>query len=94
MSFWKSFLHYPLVCAGIGWFTARILKVFTEVFRLRRFSVAAMFLGNGGVPSSRSADAAAWAVSGGLRGGCALGPAIPSLVALIPLYAAHDAFLS
>lgn len=66
MNFWTSLLHnFPLVCAGTGWFIAQILKVFTGVFKLRKFSITALLFGNGGMPSSHSASVTALAISSG-----------------------------
>lgn len=70
MNFWSSLLHnFPLVCAGTGWFTAQIIKVFTGVFKLRKFSITGLLFGNGGMPSSHSASVTALAVSCGFRYG-------------------------
>ena len=67
MNVWTSLLHnVPLVCAGTGWIVAQILKVFTGVFKMRKFSVAALLFGNGGMPSSHSASVTALAISCGL----------------------------
>ena len=67
MNFWSSLLHnFPLICAGTGWIVAQIIKVFTGVFKLRKFSVTALLFGNGGMPSSHSASVTALAVSCGL----------------------------
>lgn len=67
MNFWTSLLHnYPLVCAGTGWLLAQILKVFTGIFKVRRFSISALLFGNGGMPSSHSASVTALAISCGL----------------------------
>lgn len=67
MNFWTSLLHnYPLVCAGTGWIVAQILKVFTGVFKLRKFSITALLFGNGGMPSSHAASVTALAISAGL----------------------------
>lgn len=67
MNFWQSLLHnFPLVCAGVGWLSAQILKVFTGIFKVRKFSVPALLFGNGGMPSSHSASVCALAVSCGL----------------------------
>lgn len=64
MNFWKALLNnFPLICAGSAWFTAQIMKVFTGVFKMREFSVAALLFGNGGMPSSHSAAVCALAVS-------------------------------
>ena len=67
MNFWTSLLHnFPLVCAGTGWILAQIIKVFTGVFKQRKFSITALLFGNGGMPSSHSASVTALAISSGL----------------------------
>ena len=67
MNFWTSLLHnFPLVCAGTGWILAQIIKVFTGVFKQRKFSIVALLFGNGGMPSSHSASVTALAISCGL----------------------------
>ena len=67
MNFWSSLLHnFPLVCAGTGWIVAQVLKVFTGIFKQRKFSVVALLFGNGGMPSSHSASVTALAISCGL----------------------------
>ncbi len=67
MNFWTSLLHnFPLVCAGTGWIAAQIIKVFTGVFKLRKFSIVSLLFGNGGMPSSHSASVTALAISCGL----------------------------
>lgn len=85
MNFWKSLIdNFPLVCAGIAWFTAQILKVFTGVFKMREFSMTALLFGNGGMPSSHSASVCALAVSCALAYGMSSGYfAIASLFAII-----------
>lgn len=70
MNNWTSlFTNFPLVCAGTGWFIAQILKVFTGVFKLRKFSITALLFGHGGMPSSHSASVTALAISCGLYAG-------------------------
>ena len=66
MNFWTSLLHnFPLVCASTCWIVAQIIKVFTGVFKLRKFSIPALLFGNGGMPSSHSASVTALAISCG-----------------------------
>ena len=66
MNFWTSLLHnFPLVCAGTGWIVAQIIKVFTGVFKLRKFSIPALLFGNGSMPASHSASVTALAISCG-----------------------------
>ena len=70
MNFWTSLLHnFPLVCAGTGWIVAQIIKVFTGVFKLRKFSIPALLCGHGGMPSSHSASVTALAISCGFCDG-------------------------
>ena len=70
MNFWTGLLHnFPLVCAGTGWFVAQIIKVFTGVFKLRKFSITGLLFGNGGMPSSHSASVTALAIACGLTYG-------------------------
>ena len=85
MNFWKSMLaNFPLVCAGTAWFTAQILKVFTGVFKMRKFSISALLFGHGGMPSSHSASVCALLVSCGLAYGVDSGYfAIAALFAII-----------
>lgn len=85
MNFWKSLLNnFPLICAGTAWFTAQILKVFTGVFKLRKFSISALLFGHGGMPSSHSASVCALTVSCALAYGVDSGYfAIAALFAII-----------
>ena len=85
MNFWKSLLHnFPLVCAGTAWFTAQLLKVFTGVFKMRKFSVSALLFGHGGMPSSHSASVCSLMVACGLVYGVSSGYfAIAALFAII-----------
>lgn len=85
MNFWMNLLNnFPLVCAGTGWLVAQLLKVFTGIFRIRKFSVTALLFGNGGMPSSHSASVTALALSCGLRYGFGSGFfAIAALFAII-----------
>ena len=70
MNFWTSLLHnFPLVCAGTGWIVAQIIKVFTGIFKLRKFSIVALLFGNGGMPSSHSASVTALAIACGFAYG-------------------------
>lgn len=58
--------NFPLVCAITGWLLAQFLKVFTGIFKVRKFSIGALLGGTGGMPSSHSAAVCA------LAGACAL----------------------
>lgn len=47
--------NYVLVSACVGWFTAQILKFFTGIFRIKKFSIVELLFGTGGMPSSHTA---------------------------------------
>lgn len=61
--------NFPLVCAGSAWILAQILKIFTGVFKLRKFSVSEMLFGTGGMPSSHTAAACALATACAMQEG-------------------------
>ena len=46
------FTNYWVISAIVAWFSAQFIKIFTGVFRQRKFSVHAMLFGTGGMPSS------------------------------------------
>ncbi len=70
MNLLLDLLHnFPLVCAGTGWIAAQIFKIFTGVFKLRKFSVAEMLFGTGGMPSSHTAAVCALATASALSFG-------------------------
>lgn len=49
------FTNYILMSAVCSWLVAQILKGFTGVFRLKKFSLIEFFFGTGGMPSSHTA---------------------------------------
>ncbi len=52
----KAFFgNYLLMSAIISWFGAQICKVFTGMFKERKFDIITLFFSNGGMPSSHSA---------------------------------------
>ncbi len=76
--------NYLLISAGVAWFIAQILKVFTGVFKVKEFSFAELFFGTGGMPSSHSASVASLACAAALsRGLCSSEFAICIVLALI-----------
>ncbi len=76
--------NYALVCAGVAWVAAQIVKIFTGVFKTRKFSIVEMLFGNGGMPSSHSAAVCAMATACALRYGFGSGYfAIAFLLCLI-----------
>ncbi len=65
--------NFPLICAGTAWIVAQILKIFTGIFKIRRFSVTEMLFGTGGMPSSHTAAVCALATASALRYGLGSG---------------------
>lgn len=63
--------NFPLICTGSAWILAQILKVFTGIFRLKKFTVTELLFGTGGMPSSHSAAVMALVVSIGMSEGLA-----------------------
>ena len=52
-----------IISAASAWIIAQIVKVFTGMFKDRRFSVRTLLFSNGGMPSSHSAAVTALATS-------------------------------
>ena len=77
-------LNFPLICAGMGWLSAQLLKVLTGIFKERTFNVIELLFGTGGMPSSHTAAVTALAVACGLSQGLSSAAfAISCLLALI-----------
>ena len=52
----KAFFgNYLLMSAAIGWFGAQICKVFTGMFKQRKFNIVTLLFSTGGMPSSHAA---------------------------------------
>ena len=49
------FNNYLLMCAIVAWFGAQMCKVFTGMFKERKFDIITLFFSSGGMPSSHSA---------------------------------------
>ena len=60
------FTNYIVMSAMTGWFTAQILKIFTRGFKQKKFDMANILFGTGGMPSSHSAAVMAVAVASGI----------------------------
>ncbi len=52
-----------IISAASAWFLAQILKVFTGMFKDRKFSLVTLLFSNGGMPSSHSASVTAMATA-------------------------------
>ena len=57
------FSNYILISAIGAWLLAQIFKVFTGMFKARKFSIGVLLFSNGGMPSSHSAAVSALAAS-------------------------------
>jgi len=60
------FTNYIIISAATGWFTAQILKFFTGVFKLKKFTTVEFLFGTGGMPSSHTAAVCAAACASGI----------------------------
>lgn len=60
------FTNFIVMSALIGWFTAQFLKMFTNGFKTKKFSITNFMFGTGGMPSSHSAAVMAVAVASGI----------------------------
>ncbi len=49
------FTNYLLMSALVSWFGAQIVKVFTGMFKERKFDIVTLLFSTGGMPSSHSA---------------------------------------
>lgn len=65
------FTNYWIISAIGAWFTAQIIKIFTGVFRQRKFSIRAMLFGTGGMPSSHTASVCALCTAFAVKDGFA-----------------------
>ena len=61
--------YYIIICVAAAWFMAQFLKVFTGVFKLKKFSVLELLFGTGGMPSSHAASVSALAAACCIREG-------------------------
>ena len=57
------FTNYLIISSASAWILAQIIKVFTGMFKNRRFSLGVLLFANGGMPSSHSACVTALATS-------------------------------
>ncbi len=70
MNYIKNFFgNYLLVSAISAWLTAQLIKVFTGMFKDKKFDVFTLLFSNGGMPSSHSATVCALAISSVIKNG-------------------------
>ena len=56
MKFFDGILeNYMLISATLGWIGAQIIKIFTGMFKERKFSITTLLFSTGGMPSSHAA---------------------------------------
>ena len=60
---------FIIICAASAWFMAQFLKVFTGIFKIKKFSVVELLFGTGGMPSSHSASVCALATACAIKDG-------------------------
>ena len=71
-SFQALISNYCLICVGVAWIMAQIIKVFTGYFSSdEKFSLTKFFCGTGGMPSSHSATVMSLLVSSAIQYGFA-----------------------
>ena len=86
----KAFFgNYMLVCAILGWFTAQIIKIFTNLFVKKEFDIKMLF-SNGGMPSSHSSTVLALATAAAISQG--LGSPIFAACGILAVIVMNDAF--
>lgn len=61
--------NYMVASAVAGWFVAQVLKAFTGVFKLKKFTPAEFLFGTGGMPSSHTAAVCALTCSSVIKHG-------------------------
>lgn len=63
------FTNYLLISAIVAWLLAQIIKVFTGMYKERKFTIAAFLFSNGGMPSSHTAAVCSLATASCIRFG-------------------------
>ena len=81
--------NYLIACACAGWISAQILKVFTGIFRLKKFSIVELMFGTGGMPSSHTTAVFALTTACGIKFG--LGSAEFAISGVLALIVMRDA---
>ncbi len=65
------FTNYFLITPIVAWLAAQVAKVFTGMFKERKFNLLTLLFSNGGMPSSHSAAVCALATASIIRCGVA-----------------------
>lgn len=69
-----------LMCAALSWFGAQIIKIFTGMFKDRKFNLITLLFSNGGMPSSHTAVVCSLATASIIRYGISSSYAAITLV--------------
>jgi acid phosphatase family membrane protein YuiD len=86
----KAFFgNYMLVSAIMGWFTAQVIKIFTNLFVKKEFDIKMLF-SNGGMPSSHSSTVLALATAAAVHSG--LGSPVFAVSGILAVIVMNDAF--
>ena len=65
------FGNYFIIAPAVAWITAQLCKVFTGMFKERKFNLLTLLFSNGGMPSSHSSAVCALATASVIRFGVA-----------------------
>lgn len=83
------FTNFVLISGASGWFVAQILKFFTGVFKLKKFTAVEFLFGTGGMPSSHTAAVCAVASSCAVKYG--FGSPLFAISAVLAMIVMRDA---
>ena len=87
--FGDLFGNYMLISAAAGWLGAQIIKIFTGMFKDRRFSLSYLLFSTGGMPSSHSAVVCALTTASVIKNGW--GSGITAVCIILSLVVMIDA---
>jgi len=85
----EFFGNYMLVSAIIGWLSAQIIKIFTNLFLKKKFDLRMLFV-NGGMPSSHSSTVLALSTAAAIQYG--FGSAVFAICGILSVIVMNDAF--
>ncbi len=85
----EFFGNYMLVSAIIGWFSAQVIKIFTNLFVKKKFDIRMLF-SNGGMPSSHSSTVLALSTAAAISQG--FGSAAFAISGVLSVIVMNDAF--
>lgn len=83
------FTNYILMSAVCSWLVAQILKGFTGVFKLKKFTFTEFFFGTGGMPSSHTAAVCGVVTATAVR--CGFASASFAISAVLAMIVMRDA---